>query len=145
MSALERAARQALEALEHVIYWDNENPEWEYAHASITSLREALEGQTAQAAESLAVGREPVAWYEYSEKHDAWFLAYSRNQKAKTRPLGFVDGEEPHPSRHPLTEAEIATIVKGASSGALTRRDGTATTRIVRAVERAHGITGGQS
>ena len=41
----------ALEALEHVIYWDNEKPEWEYAHAAITALREALAAQ-----------QEPVAW-----------------------------------------------------------------------------------
>lgn len=47
MTALEQAARQALEALEHVICWDNEKPEWEYAHVSITALREALEDLSA--------------------------------------------------------------------------------------------------
>jgi hypothetical protein len=34
--------QQALDALEHIIYWDNEKPEWEYAHAAITALRERL-------------------------------------------------------------------------------------------------------
>ena len=34
--------QQALEALEHIIYWDNEKPEWEYAHAAITALRSRL-------------------------------------------------------------------------------------------------------
>ena len=48
------AMNLALEALEHVIYWDNEKPEWEYAHAAITALREALAEQPAQ--------QEPVAW-----------------------------------------------------------------------------------
>jgi hypothetical protein len=37
--------QQALEALEHVIYWDNEKPEWGYAHAAITALRERLAQQ----------------------------------------------------------------------------------------------------
>lgn len=34
---------------------------------------------------------EPVAWYEYNGDLDAWFLAYSHNPKAKTRPLVFGD------------------------------------------------------
>jgi len=34
--------QQALDALEHIIYWDNEKPEWEYAHAAITALRSRL-------------------------------------------------------------------------------------------------------
>lgn len=38
-----------------------------------------------------AVEQKPVAWWEYNEGLDAWFLAYSHNPKAKTRPLVFGD------------------------------------------------------
>lgn len=31
--------------------------------------------------------QEPVAWFEKSPEFDAWFLAYSCNPKAETRPL----------------------------------------------------------
>ena len=48
------AMKLALEALEHVIYWDNEKPEWEYAHKAITALTAALEQQAQQ---------EPVAYW----------------------------------------------------------------------------------
>ena len=46
------------------------------------------------------------------------------------------------PAREPLTQEQIAGIVREASRGAAMRRDGTTSTRIVRAVEAAHGITG---
>lgn len=32
-----------------------------------------------------------MAWYEYNESLDTWFLAYNHNPKAKTRPLVFGD------------------------------------------------------
>lgn len=34
---------------------------------------------------------EPVAWFEYSEQHKSWFLAYTRNPHVLTRPLVFGD------------------------------------------------------
>ena len=40
---------------------------------------------------------EPVAWYEYNQDLDAWFLAYGHNPKAKTRPLVFGDTAAPAP------------------------------------------------
>lgn len=44
--------------------------------------------------------QEPVAWYEYNADLDAWFLAYRRNPKAKTRPLVFGDtAPQPAPAR----------------------------------------------
>lgn len=46
---------------------------------------------------------EPVAWYEYNADLDAWFMAYSHNPKAKTRPLVFGD-TSPQPVREPLSD-----------------------------------------
>jgi len=44
------------------------------------------------------------------------------------------------PRPQPLTEEQIASIVREASKGAATRRDGTTSIRIARAIEAAHGI-----
>ena len=41
--------------------------------------------------------QQPVAWYEYNQDLDAWFLAYGHNPKAKTRPLVFGDTAAPAP------------------------------------------------
>jgi hypothetical protein len=46
----------------------------------------------------------------------------------------------PAPDRVPLTAEQVASIVREASQGSAIRRDGTTSLRIVRAVERAHGI-----
>jgi hypothetical protein len=48
--------------------------------------------------------QEPVAWYEYNADLDAWFLAYRRNPKAKTRPLVFGD-TAPQTAPAPLSDA----------------------------------------
>lgn len=58
-----------------------------------------------------SAGGGPVAWYEYNADLDAWFLAYSHNPKAKTRPLVFGD-TTPQPTQAqagavPLTSAQI--------------------------------------
>lgn len=47
--------------------------------------------------------QEPVAWYEYNADLAAWFLAYRRNPKAKTRPLVFGD-TAPQPAPAPLSD-----------------------------------------
>ena len=47
--------------------------------------------------------QKPVAWYEYNADLDAWFLAYRRNPKAKTRPLVFGD-TAPQPAPAPLSD-----------------------------------------
>lgn len=47
--------------------------------------------------------QKPVAWYEYNADLDAWFLAYRRNPKAKTRPLVFGD-TAPQPAPAPVSE-----------------------------------------
>lgn len=38
--------------------------------------------------------QEPVAWFEKSPEFDAWFLAYSCNPKAETRPLYAAPGAQ---------------------------------------------------
>ena len=48
---------------------------------------------------------------------------------------------QPAPARAPLTEAQIAAIVREASAGSAIRRDGSTSQRIARAIEAAHGIT----
>ena len=59
-------------------------------------------------ADAPAATQEPVAWYEYNADLDAWFLAYGRDPKAKTRPLVFGDAA-PQP-RQRLTDAEIIDL-----------------------------------
>ena len=48
--------------------------------------------------------QQPVAWYEYNQDLDAWFLAYGHNPKAKTRPLVFGDTAAPAPQAQPMTD-----------------------------------------
>ena len=62
------------------------------------------------AALSANVG-EPVAWYEYNESLDTWFLAYNHNPKAKTRPLVFGDGTNNLRDRKPDTQTAPAAQV----------------------------------
>lgn len=60
---------------------------------------------------------EPVAWFEYNESLDAWFLAYSRNPNAKTRPLVFGDvSATPAAPSQPvtLTDDEIIKAMRAA-------------------------------
>ena len=59
-----------------------------HAKKVIDDLRTALAQQGEQ---------QPVAWYEYNQDLDAWFLAYGRDPKAKTRPLVFGDTAAPAP------------------------------------------------
>lgn len=70
------------------------------------ALQDAIDkwGQPAQAAE-------PVAWYEYNGDLDAWFLAYSHNPKAKTRPLVFGDTAPQPVARESLTDGQIQDLL----------------------------------
>lgn len=63
-----------------------------------------LDGRRKGKAEALAQQGEqqPVAWYEYNQDLDAWFLAYGHNPKAKTRPLVFGDTAAPVPQTAPV-------------------------------------------
>ena len=85
-------------------------------------------GQPAQAGE-------PVAWYEYNGDLDAWFLAYSHNPKAKTRPLVFGDTAPQPVAREPLTPERLREIER------MCVYANTATLiDFARAIEAAHGI-----
>lgn len=66
---------------------------WDSTLAMRTSFARAVLAKWGQP----AVAVEPVAYYEYNADLDAWFLAYSHNPKAKTRPLVFGD-TAPQPS-----------------------------------------------
>ena len=69
-----------------------ESGAWESYKAcrdAFAELRTALEQQGEQ---------QPVAWYEYNQDLDAWFLAYGHNPKAKARPLVFGDTAAPAPA-----------------------------------------------
>ena len=69
----------------------------------IRELRAALAQQAEQ---------QPVAWYEYNQDLDAWFLAYGHNPKAKTRPLVFGDTAAPAPQAQQM-EPTDDQLVKG--------------------------------
>lgn len=56
--------------------------------------------------------QQPVAWYEYNQDLDAWFLAYGHNPKAKTRPLVFGDTAAPAPQAQQM-EPTDDQLVKG--------------------------------
>lgn len=88
----------------------------------------------------LIVEREPDYWSggHFSEGRKP----HIDPTKVWALPIGTRLYAHPQPTRGPLTEAESAQIVREASRGAATRRDGTTSTRIIRAVEAAHGITG---
>jgi len=90
-----------------------------------------------------SAGGGPVAWYEYNADLDAWFLAYSHNPKAKTRPLVFGD-TTPQPTQTqavavPLTDEQIAEMMRDTwGCASIAPRHAL---EFARAVERAHGIT----
>ncbi len=94
MTTLQEAAKQALEALEHIqrcigfatATIHQGSATWCQSEDAIASIKAALAQQGEQ---------QPVAWYEYNQDLDAWFLAYGHNPKAKTRPLVFGDTAAP--------------------------------------------------
>ena len=114
------------------------------------SAKRIAEGLLAPAIEALergtpsAVGGEQVAWYEYNADLDAWFLAYSHNPKAKTRPLVFGD-TTPQPAQaqagaEPLTDEQIVGVMHSIPINAAPSYH----IAFARAIEAAHGIKGGQ-
>ena len=54
--------------------------------------------------------QQPVAWYEYNQDLDAWFLAYGHNPKAKTRPLVF--GDTAAPAQQAQEPAQISVNIR---------------------------------
>lgn len=87
-----------------------------------------------------AVAGDPVAWYEYNADLDAWFLAYSHNPKAKTRPLVFGD-TTPQPTQAqagavPLNHRNIEPVRRFLADRGIYLSDETTKALIVA----AHGI-----
>lgn len=83
-----------------------------------------------------------MAWYEYNADLDAWFLAYSHNPKAKTRPLVFGD-TTPQPTQAqagavPLNHRNIEPVRRFLADRGIYLSD--ETTKALIAV--AHGIKG---
>jgi hypothetical protein len=126
---MKEAMKLALEALE-LMYGCYANPSWvsykvheaqilEQTLDTITAIKEALAKQEQG---------EPVAWYEYNQDLDAWFLAYTNNPKAKSRPLVF--GDTTPPQLKPLTDEQIEQMWE---------RTGDYDS-FARAIEAAHGI-----
>lgn len=83
-----------IEALGHRMCWHykhdtgvNHVSTWKFNAQTLHDFARAVLAKWGQPTHS----GEPVAWYEYNGDLDAWFLAYSHNPKAKTRPLAFGD------------------------------------------------------
>lgn len=83
---LKQAAQQALEAFD--AFGDADDFATMFA---LTQKMNALRTALQQAEAQQPATAEPVAWFEYSEQHKSWFLAYTRNPHVLTRPLVFGD------------------------------------------------------
>ena len=84
-------------AIDSAIY--NQCPDFDDWHEgpSIDDIRAIVRTAIQQAEAQQPATPEPVAWFEYSERHKSWFLAYTRNPHVPTRPLVFGD-THPAPS-----------------------------------------------
>jgi len=58
---------------------------------------------------------EPVAWFELNESLEAWFLAYSQNPKAKTRPLYTHPAPQAVPTGFVLVPVEPTEAMRNAA------------------------------
>jgi len=117
------AMKQALEALEY-IYTETTEDEDELIHAATTSLRLAIEQAEKQ---------EPVAWMVYTlDGTAAWVTLNPADFTSEHRALPLYTTP---PQRQPLTEEEVERIHQ---------RYGGNMINCVRAIERAHGIGGGE-
>lgn len=113
---LKQAAQQVVEAWEASGRYPDSTSDIERLDSAIDTLRAAIsQAQGGKAGEA-------VAWFEYSEQRGEWFLAYTKNPRAKTRPLVYGD-THPAPGvpdgvvrdaerfrRLDLTEAAIAAV-----------------------------------
>ena len=111
----EQAYREIASVGDHVFDRAPQDYSREYVNALVDrawgawQARAALSAQTAQVSE-----QEPVAWFEYAPQSDSWFLTYSYNPNAKTKPLY----EHPEvqtvpiiePDRWKVNDAEANTI-----------------------------------
>ena len=83
MTTLQEAAQAAMKYI-------RSTADYKAGHPVAIEAAEDLSDALAQQGE-----QQPVAWYEYNQDLDAWFLAYGHNPKAKTRPLVFGDTAAP--------------------------------------------------
>jgi hypothetical protein len=125
MSELEKAARQALAALEVSTDWDvNATGKQAQSMRAITALRAALEEQPAEQ-------QEPVAWRYNGKLHE-----FDPSDWA-TGPVTPLYTSPPAKPWVGLTDEEIAVIA--AACGGLASDF---VVDVARAIEQAHGITG---
>lgn len=68
--------------------------DWYTAHSMREYARQAIRQHCAPAVPTDAPQQEPVAWYEQAASGE-WFLAYSFNPNAVTKPLYFAAGVQP--------------------------------------------------
>ena len=127
MTTLQEAGTKALDALRKAMQG---NLDFDVALEAFEALRTALAqqelpqkerpdfmaGYDAGMADAKRMAQQgeqqPVAWYEYNQDLDAWFLAYGHNPKAKTRPLVFGDTAAPAPQAQQM-EPTDDQLVKG--------------------------------
>ena len=127
MTTLQEASTKALDALRKAMQG---NLDFDVALEAFEALRTALAqqelpqkerpdfmaGYDAGMADAKRMAQQgeqqPVAWYEYNQDLDAWFLAYGHNPKAKTRPLVFGDTAAPAPQAQQM-EPTDDQLVKG--------------------------------
>lgn len=143
MTKLEKAALQALEALEEATNYTS-CPSWspsmtDECNDAITALREALEA----APPPTAVVQEPVLVVEREPSYTNRGHFYRGDKphidptKVWKLPIGTELYTAPQPARQPLTDEQIDNMVATAT---LAERD--MFRRFARAIERAHGIGG---
>ena len=102
MTTLQEAVKKFIEAtkLDRIEFED-----WPRdSQTAFESLRTALAQQGKQ---------QPVAWYEYNQDLNAWFLAYGHNPKAKTRPLVFGDTAAPAPQAQDKSDNYLSGYCTG--------------------------------
>ena len=129
------AMKLALEALEHVIYWDNEKPEWEYAHAAITALRKALAEQPAQQQN----GPINEGWQITVAHGHSGYGVYAHMEDYPEEGAVLVQAIEQPAQRKPLTD-EDCTRIYNEANGITTKNPPITTERIFKAMRAAHGI-----
>lgn len=88
---LKQAAQMALAQIRWLAFGECRTPGWDGPPPRAADAVAALERAISQAQGGKAGEAAAVAWFEYSEQRGEWFLAYTKNPRAKTRPLVYGD------------------------------------------------------
>jgi len=130
------AMKQALEALEDVPYMSNKD-DYERFEKAQAALRLAIEQAEKQ---------EPVAWFWFDERDGGEWIHIADSQinankfgNAKVIPLYTAP-----PQRQPLTEEELRQCFLATNTAEPLAEGWPGLERFARAIERAHGIGGGE-